>query len=286
MKFNNQTYSIFQENLLERKHHCLARSARSGLSDRDAKPNAHDRDLLNDIVDRYPPTYDLTSEQQDLLWKYRFYLSSNKKALTKFLKCINWQTGPEVRQALNLLTQWEAMDVEDALELLSPTFTHPEVRKYAITRLQKAPDEDLLLYLLQLVQALKYENVQSIYDAYRGIMPEKEIIKSLDENFDQDPSTYTSSQSSDMKATVEPKSSSQCHILFDKNANGVHDLCTFLIQRACLNPTLANYFYWYLSIEIEDQETVRKQDEKNKNMYRMVLKMFLKLLDSGEFILK
>lgn len=264
---------------MERKHHCLARSARSGLSDRDAKPNAHDRDLLHAIVYRYPPTYNLTSEQQDLLWKYRFYLSSHKKALTKFLKCINWQTDPEVRQALNLLAQWEAMDVEDALELLSPTFTHPEVRKYAITRLQQAPDEDLLLYLLQLVQALKYENVQNIYDAYRGIMPEKEIIKSLDENFDQDPGT--SSQTSDMKAAIEPKGLS--HILFDKNANGVHDLCTFLIQRACLNPTLANYFYWYLSIEIEDQETVRKQDEKNKNMYRMVLKIFLKLLDSGEF---
>lgn len=54
------------------------------------------------------------------------------------------------------------MDVEDALELLSPSFTHPVVRGYAITRLKQAPDDDLVLYLLQLVQALKYENFDDI----------------------------------------------------------------------------------------------------------------------------
>lgn len=54
------------------------------------------------------------------------------------------------------------MDVEDALELLSPTFKHPVVRRYAISRLKQAPDDDLVLYLLQLVQALKYENFNDI----------------------------------------------------------------------------------------------------------------------------
>lgn len=57
---------------------------------------------------------------------------------------------------------WAPMDVEDALELLSPNFSHPAVRKYAISRLQQASDEDLMLYLLQLVQALKYENFEDI----------------------------------------------------------------------------------------------------------------------------
>jgi Phosphoinositide 3-kinase family, accessory domain (PIK domain) len=33
------------------------------------------------------------------------------------------------------------MDVEDALELLSPNFSHPAVRKYAVSRLSQAPDE-------------------------------------------------------------------------------------------------------------------------------------------------
>ena len=49
------------------------------------------------------------------------------------------------------------MDVEDALELLGPSFKHPGVRKYAVSRMRSSPDNDLQLYLLQLVQALKYE---------------------------------------------------------------------------------------------------------------------------------
>ena len=58
------------------------------------------------------------------------------------------------------MSKWEPMDVEDSLELLGPNFTHPCVRKYAVSRLRQAPDDDLLLYLLQLVQALKYENFE------------------------------------------------------------------------------------------------------------------------------
>lgn len=151
----------FKENLVESKHHKLARSLRSGHSDRDAKPNAQVRDILNQIL-AYPPTKQLSNEEQDHVWRFRFYLSNQKKALTKFLKCVNWTQSGEVRQALSMLKIWAPMDVEDALELLSPNFTHPAVRKYAISRLQQAPDEDLVLYLLQLVQALKYENFDDI----------------------------------------------------------------------------------------------------------------------------
>jgi phosphatidylinositol 3-kinase len=68
----------FQENIVESKHHKLARSLRSGPADRDLKPNAATRDQLNLIVN-YPPTKTLLSEDQDLIWKFRFYLSNQKK---------------------------------------------------------------------------------------------------------------------------------------------------------------------------------------------------------------
>ncbi|XP_068908914.1 phosphatidylinositol 3-kinase catalytic subunit type 3 isoform X2 [Tenebrio molitor] len=171
---------ILRENLVERKHHKLARSLRSGHCDKDAKPNAAIRDILNDIVS-YPSTKPLTNEEQDHVWKFRFYLSTQKKALAKFLKCVNWTQQNEVRQALSMMRIWVPMDVEDALELLSPNFTHPAVRKYAISRLQQAPDEDILLYLLQLVQALKYENLQDIQKGYARISPGREIIISNEE---------------------------------------------------------------------------------------------------------
>ena len=80
------------------------------------------------------------------------------QALAKFVKCINWGSTHEAAQALDLINKWTPMDVEDALELLGPSFKHPGLRHYAVTRLREASDGDLELYLLQLVQALKYEN--------------------------------------------------------------------------------------------------------------------------------
>lgn len=319
---------ILQDNLVEKKHHRLSRSARSGLSDFDAKPTAVERDTLHTIVYRYPPTYQLSSDEQDLVWKYRFYLSNQNKALTKFLKCINWETVHEVQQALKLLVSWEPLNVEDALELLSPSFKHPAVRRYAITRLKKAPDEDLLLYLLQLVQALKYENFDNILDAYNKIMPEKEILKSFDDNgCDQSSDSLGSTPISEISSTttsyhigrsisssgqtqlapisvvIEHTQSEQSNLsnstslsndnesdisntLMSENSSLHCDLAGFLIQRACRNPTLANYLYWYLSIEFEDQETKRKQDEKVREMYVSVWKTFLKTLSIGSPELK
>ena len=63
------------------------------------------------------------------------------QALAKFLKSVTWTVAQEEKQALELLERWAAIDSQDALELLAPTFSHPAVRKYAVARLQKADDE-------------------------------------------------------------------------------------------------------------------------------------------------
>ncbi|XP_044740515.1 phosphatidylinositol 3-kinase catalytic subunit type 3 isoform X7 [Chrysoperla carnea] len=249
---------ILQENLVESKHHKLARSLRSGGNDKDTKPNADVRDMLNAIV-AYPATVQLSNEEQDLVWKFRFYLSNQKKALTKFLKCVNWKVSGEVRQALAMLQQWAPMDVEDALELLSPNFTHPVVRRYAVSRLKQAPDEDLMLYLLQLVQALKYENFDIINEGFLRIKPTN------------DEDTLLGDTNTENDNDID-------------DPNTACDLAAFLIQRACKNSTLANYFYWYLLIECEDQEPtthVAKQDSKVKEMYLTVMRTFSQTLMKG-----
>lgn len=121
----------------------------------------------------YPPTRQLTLEEKDQLWRYRFYLSREKKvplrsvarpydpcvagaltlitalfcvacdrqALTKFLRAVMWDEPAEEKQALELLEQWAPIDMEDALELLSPAFTNPAVRAYAVSRLTTVDDE-------------------------------------------------------------------------------------------------------------------------------------------------
>ncbi|KAJ1985564.1 Phosphatidylinositol (PI) 3-kinase [Dimargaris cristalligena] len=147
---------LHRENLAEAKHRRLLRSQRHGPLDRELKPNAKLRDELNTIL-QYPPTKELNTEEKDLLWKFRFYLARDRKALTKFLRCVAWSDPVESHQAVDLLTQWADIDVDDALELLGPAFTNQQVRAYAVVRLQRADDDELRLYLLQLVQALRFE---------------------------------------------------------------------------------------------------------------------------------
>ncbi|XP_011311531.1 phosphatidylinositol 3-kinase catalytic subunit type 3 [Fopius arisanus] len=265
-------YEILQENLVEAKHHKLARSLRSGGNTRDVKPTSTVRDALNTIVG-YPPTTALSTEEQDLIWKFRFHLSNQKKALTKFVKCVNWKMPGEEKQALEMLALWTPPDPEDALELLGPAFTHPAIRRYAIGRLNQAHDDDLMLYLLQLVQALKYENFEGIKLASQRIARDAE----RDREGRNVSVEYTSSG-------ISTSSESEAYI---SSQEPPMDLSSFLITRACKNSTLANYFYWYLSIECEgqpDPAITVKQDTKVREMYLTVMKMFSTALAQGNAV--
>ncbi|KAL1949822.1 hypothetical protein VTO73DRAFT_8703 [Trametes versicolor] len=152
---------IARENPVEDKHRRLVRSHRSSPYDRELKPNAKIRDELSNILN-YAPSQPLTSEEKDLIWKFRFYLTRDKRGLTKFLKSVTWRDPSEVKQAVEeLLPQWTEIDIDDALELLGPNTVDSRVRAYAVKQLNRADDDELLLYLLQLVQALKFESTAS-----------------------------------------------------------------------------------------------------------------------------
>ncbi|XP_026727601.1 phosphatidylinositol 3-kinase catalytic subunit type 3 isoform X2 [Trichoplusia ni] len=301
-------YEILQENLVESKQHRLARSLRSGVSGRDAKPTAAERDQLAALV-AAPPARPLAATDQDLLWKFRFYLSSHRRALTKFLECVNWNRPGEVRQALSMMKQWAPMDVEDALELLTPKFTHPAVRKYAISRLKQAPDDDLLLYLLQLVQALKYEDFMEIHDEYARVCGKDPLSAEL-ENRDSrlmqsghrgsqasllaasvlttsEMSSSTTSRRSDAEDAPPEDNTNSLNNNYTDNNNTYSpsgegerlSLASFLISRACSNSVVANYLYWYLLIECEDHDTSR--GGAARHMYLAVMRTFSQRLAKG-----
>ena len=94
---------------------------------------------------------------KDLIFKYRYYLTENKKALTKYLMSVDWSHEEEVAEVpilLNLWRQKAPIDITDALKLLAGerSFQRTVVRDYAVETLSTASDSDLLVYLLQLVQ--------------------------------------------------------------------------------------------------------------------------------------
>jgi phosphatidylinositol 3-kinase len=68
------------------------------------------------------------------------------------LKCVDWTDPAETKASVQLMHEWAPIGPATALELLTPSFTNSDVRRYAVAILAQVDDEELLLYLLQLVQ--------------------------------------------------------------------------------------------------------------------------------------
>jgi phosphatidylinositol 3-kinase len=260
---------MFRENVVETKHHKMTRSLRHGPVARELKPNPATRDMLNAIV-RSPPGRILSSEELDIVWKFRYYLTRDKKALTKFLKCVDWTSEQEVAQAVDLMSKWQPIDVEDALELLSSQFTHDSVRQYAVSRLAQASDEDLLLYLLQLVAAIRYEKVTNEMMATKAA-PSHYADESDPTPLGGDPLGVGGDPLGVTGPEMSPK--------IDK-ALSVEEECLklgpFLIARACANPVVANYLYWYIMVETESK------DHRVSEIYTALSKRLLLALTQGD----
>ena len=120
-------------------------------------PTPSERDQLLKIL-RYPITKPLDTREKDLLWRIRFHLTKDPKALAPFLRSVDWNNPKQAEQATELLQKWEPLEVADALELLSLTFPTRLARQYAVSNVfRHANDSEILTYLLQLVQAARYE---------------------------------------------------------------------------------------------------------------------------------
>ncbi|BGP25770.1 phosphoinositide 3-kinase [Rhodotorula toruloides] len=227
---------IVRKNPVEAKHRRLVRDHRNGPLDRELKPNAKIRDELNEIL-RYPPTQELTTPQRDLLWKFRFYLTRDKRALTKFLKSVVWSDPGEAKQAVEtLLPMWSEIEMDDALELLGPAegFRDRRVRAYAVRQLERADDEELMLYLLQLVQALKFEPAPSSTSPTSSHVSPSASLRHSHAHLHRHGSS------------LRPSTSTSPH-------DSLPTLEDFLVERSAKNPVLGNHFYWYIQVEREDK---------------------------------
>jgi hypothetical protein len=75
----------------------LAQKHLRGVVDPSLKPNTAEREAIEALIAH--PRDELTAGQKDLLWRLRYSLTDNKKALTKFLFCVDWDSESEVRLA-------------------------------------------------------------------------------------------------------------------------------------------------------------------------------------------
>lgn len=215
----------------------LARSSRSARSkDRDARPNAEELRRLSDLIRR--PRRQFAAEEKHLLLRFRWSLTDQPGALTKFLHAVDWSDLEERTNAIELLGHWSLVDIDDALELLGKDFRGiGEVRKHAVDRLERASDEDLQLYLLQLVQALRYE--PSFHDVVGGL---------------EDDSAAVSGEGSPIAAgrrtSIDAVGAGTVDVAWQQRCA----LTWFLIRRAMRCQKMATLFHWYLVAEADDRE--------------------------------
>lgn len=102
---------------------------------------------------------ELFEQDKELLWVLRYEVRERfPQHLSYVLNVVKWNNHVEVAKMIVLLESWPRLSVDYALELLDFDFPDYHVRKFAVKCLNEAlGDDELFQYLLQLVQALKFE---------------------------------------------------------------------------------------------------------------------------------
>lgn len=113
-----------QENLCEEQNRRLTHNVRRGTADSTVKPNKDQKMRIDKIINAVGNQ--MSTDDMDFLYRFRYSLTENKKALIKFLFSVNWEEDTEVEELPTLLALWKQrapIDVADALKLLSKYVT-------------------------------------------------------------------------------------------------------------------------------------------------------------------
>ena len=118
--------------------------------DPNLKPDVGERQKLTKIIDSPIPINGLSEESKNLLFKFGHtsFLTGNKKALTRFLYCIDWNMQDEVNQVVDLLQTWVTIDIDDAQTIL--------IGKYSLSPFQRG--EDIIPYPQNTYRGQRTEN--------------------------------------------------------------------------------------------------------------------------------
>ena len=167
-----------RDNPISEKFSILARG-NDDLFSRDIRLSPVDRNKINELLNT-PDFIKLENKDITLFWSYRYELLKNNTpyALTKIMNSVKWGDSKSENEFLkNILSQWKTVEIYDILYMLSKKFSvnklYPnndegimtnlngmkELRKIAIKKLGEHTNEELNFILLQLVQAIRYEDI-------------------------------------------------------------------------------------------------------------------------------
>jgi phosphatidylinositol-4,5-bisphosphate 3-kinase len=99
----------------------------------------------------------LSDQDRELLWRHRAQVCGKPALLPFVISSINYADQTQVSEVPLILSSFQPLVPTEALALLDAKYADPNVRRYAVERLESFRDDEIMLFLLQLVQALKYE---------------------------------------------------------------------------------------------------------------------------------
>ena len=166
------------ENPVQTKFSVLARRTDDDLIARERRLNPFDKRQMDEVLNM-PDFIEMESKNTILFWSHRYELlkKNTPYALTKIMNSVKWGDLKNENEFItNILRKWKTVEICDILYMLSRKFSvnklYPNtngvidhldgmkmVRKYAIEKLDEHTDDELNFILLQLVQAIRYEDI-------------------------------------------------------------------------------------------------------------------------------
>jgi len=160
---------VSKDNPITEKFSILSRITDDSVA-KDLRPGPADTQRINELLNT-PDFIKLEDSDIILFWRYRYHLLEKQIGITKILNAVKWGDNKSENEFIqNILNKWTNIEMCDILYMLSYRFCmnpyysktmHPkmmEVRNFAVKHLEKFDSNQLNFILLQLVQALRYED--------------------------------------------------------------------------------------------------------------------------------
>ncbi|QPG74565.1 hypothetical protein FOA43_001896 [Brettanomyces nanus] len=286
------------EDPIEYKFRKLERTHQISPLDKDIKPTLKVRTKLDRILKKQF-FEKLDQKEKNLIWKFRFFLLNSlvvngnneqyNNFIINFIKCIDWADEFEVNEFLTILKDLDTksggsnlfireLTIVDCLELLSENYKNKIVRRMAIRKLEMATDEELEMFMVQLVRAIQNEpDVKTIDIGEHG---DSNFDDEVDEFENRSESGSTSSDYQVIDSSPEEMEDPIVKYLYSdkifqptaKVPQFSSALSDFIIKRALANPSLTNFFYWNLKVQV-DEERQKNRIRGNQSLANDVVTM-------------
>jgi hypothetical protein len=144
------------ETFVEPVIHPIIESANSTCNPNSYMINESDNKKISEIGEK-SPFEELNNYDKEVLWSNRYAITQIPSIIPKLLSCVDYKNPYHVKELEKILKLAKNLNPIQALELLTGNFLNENIRKFAVNCLEEANHYEIKDYIIQLVQALKYE---------------------------------------------------------------------------------------------------------------------------------